>query len=135
MKILRNVLGIIAGLIVGGAANMLIVIIGGKIIPPPVGVDMTTVDGLKAGMALLEPQHFIMPFLAHAMGALLTALVACLIAASARFPIALGLGILNLLGGIAASMMIPAPFWFKAVDLILAYIPMALIGWKLSGKK
>lgn len=34
-------------------------------------------------------------------------------------------GVLYLCGGIAASLMIPAPAWFIALDLLLAYLPMA----------
>jgi hypothetical protein len=29
----------------------------------------------------------------------------------------------------------PAPVWFIVADLSLAYIPMGLFGWKLSGGK
>jgi hypothetical protein len=31
--------------------------------------------------------------------------------------------------------IMPAPVWFIVADLSLAYIPMGLFGWKLSGKK
>jgi ABC-type transport system involved in cytochrome bd biosynthesis fused ATPase/permease subunit len=41
---------------------------------------------------------------------------------------ALIIGIIFLIGGIAACFMIPAPGWFMAADLLLAYIPMALLG-------
>ena len=47
----------------------------------------------------------------------------------------MGLGIFHLLGGIAAAVMIPAPLWFIVVDLVLAYIPMAWLGAKLTGAK
>jgi hypothetical protein len=56
------------------------------------------------------------------------------IAASGRKVIAIILGCLFLAGGIAANIMIPAPMWYRAVDLLFAYIPMTFLGWKLSGK-
>ncbi len=130
---LRNVLGVIVGLIVGGIVNMGLIMIGPSIIPPPAGVDMTTAEGLQAGMLLLEPKHFVFPFLAHALGTLVAALVACLIAASHKMTIAMIIGVLFLCGGIAAAMTIPAPVWFIALDLIVAYIPMAWLGGKLGG--
>lgn len=53
--------------------------ISGSIIPPPEGADNTTMEGLKASMHLFQPKHFLMPFLAHALGtfggALLTILI------------------------------------------------------------
>ena len=41
-------------------------------------------------------------------------------------------GAFYLLGGIAASSMIPAPLWFIALDLVVAYIPMAWLALKLG---
>jgi hypothetical protein len=38
-----------------------------------------------------------------------------------------------LVGGIAASAMIPAPTWFKALDVVLAYLPMAWLGGRIGG--
>ena len=130
---LRNILGIVAGLIVGSIVNMALVTVGPMVIAPPAGADMTTMEGLQAAMPLFEPKHFVFPFLAHALGAFVGALVACLIAASHKMIIALVLGVLFLFGGIAAAYMIPAPMWFEALDLIVAYIPMALLGGKLAG--
>jgi hypothetical protein len=129
--ILRNILAVVAGLILGGMVNMGIIMISGKIIPPPAGIDMTTMEGIKAGMPLLSPQHFLMPFLAHALGTFVSALVASFIAASHKMKFAIGFGCWGLLGGIIAVMMIPAPLWFDAVDLIFAYLPMGYLGGKL----
>jgi hypothetical protein len=130
---LRNVVGIVVGLIVGGIVNMALIMVSSAVIPPPSGADITTIEGLRAAMPLLEPKHFVFPFLAHALGTFVAALIACLIAVSHKTTIALLIGVLFLIGGIAASMMIPAPTWFKALDLIVAYIPMAWLGGKLGG--
>lgn len=133
--IFRNILAVLAGAFIGGALNMFIIMISGYVIPPPEGVDMTTPDGLTAGMSLLEPKHFIMPFLAHALGTLVGAFLAVKISTKYPMRYALGIGAWNLFGGIMAATMIPAPLWFILVDLILAYIPMALLGAKLAGEK
>lgn len=133
--ILRNVLAVFAGLISGGLLNMLLISISSSVIPPPEGADLTTKDGLIASMHLMEPKHFLMPFLAHAMGTFLGAYVATLIAATHKLPIALVIGFVFLLGGIASIFMLPSPFWFSVVDISFAYIPMALIGYKLATNK
>jgi len=107
--IVRNILAVIAGLVVGGAVNMGIIMISGSIIPPPEGVDNTTMEGLKAGMHLFQPKHFILPFLAHALGTFVGALLAAIIAATHKMKFALSIGIFFLVGGIANVIMLPSP--------------------------
>ena len=131
-KLLRNVLAFLAGLILGGAVNMGLIVLSPSIIPPPAGVDVTDVESLSRSIHLFEPRHFVMPFLAHALGTLAGALVAYLIAVTHKLPIALAIGLLSLVGGVAASFMIPAPAWFIALDLIGAYVPMAWLGARLG---
>ena len=71
MPTLRNVLAVLVGLVIGSAVNMALVTLGPSLIPPPAGADVTSAEGLRAAMPLLEPRHFLMPFLAHALGTLL----------------------------------------------------------------
>ena len=130
---IRNILAVIAGVVIGALVNSALIMVSSSVVPPPAGVDVTTAEGLQAGMHLLEAKHFIFPFLAHALGTLAGALVAALIAASHKMKFAIGIGVFFLLGGIVASFMIPAPVWFKALDIIAAYIPMAWVGAKLAG--
>lgn len=131
--ILKNVLAVLAGFIVGATVNMGLIMLGPSLIPPPEGVDMTTPEGLQAGVHLLEAKHYVMPFLAHALGTLVGAFFAARIAASKKSVFAMLIGIIFLLGGIAAARMIPAPTWFIVMDLLIAYLPMAWLGWKLAG--
>ncbi len=130
---LKNVLAVLAGFIIGSSVNMGLIMLGPSIIPPPDGVDMTTPEGLLAGAHLLEAKHYLMPFLAHALGTLAGAFFAARIAANRKSVFAMVIGFVFLMGGIAASRMIPAPTWFIATDLLLAYIPMAWLGWKWAG--
>ena len=124
-RLLRNILAIIVGLLVGSVVNMSIVTLGPALIPPPAGVDPTNAQSLAGAMHLFEPRHFVMPFLAHALGTLAGALAAWFIAASHKANFAYAIGVVFLCGGIAACFMIPAPAWFMALDLIVAYLPMA----------
>jgi hypothetical protein len=131
--ILRNILAVIAGIVVVMLVNGGIIALSASIIPPPEGMNVNDMESIRANAHLFEPKHFIMPFLAHALGSLSGAFVAAMIAASRKMTFALVIGIVHLLGGIAASIMIPAPAWFIALDLIVAYIPMAGLGGKLGG--
>ena len=129
---LRNAAALLAGIVVGGAVNSALIMLGPSLIPPPPGVDVTSAAGLSAGMHLFEPRHFVMPFLAHAAGTLAGALAAYAVAATHAARIALAVGVVFLCGGIAASLMIPAPAWFIALDLLAAYVPMAWLATRVG---
>lgn len=130
--ILRNILAVIAGIVVGGVVNMAIIMVSPHIIPPPAGVDVTKAESLRESMHLFGPRHFLFPFLAHALGTLAGSFVAYLVAASKRSAFAYTIGVFFLAGGIAAASMIPAPVWFIVLDLVAAYIPMAWLGARLG---
>ena len=134
-KIVRNVLAVITGIVLGSVVNMGIIMLQNSFIALPEGVDVTNTESLQSSMHLFEPKHFIFPFLAHAIGTLVGAYLSVRIAASHKMYFALGIGIFFLIGGISMVFMMPAPIWFIVVDLSLAYIPMSWLGWRLSGKK
>ncbi len=127
----RNVLAVLAGVAVGGAVNMALIAASGSIIPLPDGVDPKDLESLKANIDRFEPRHFLMPFLAHALGTLVGAALIARMAASKHRALALGLGAFFLLGGIGNAIAIPAPTWFIALDLTVAYLPMAWLGSRL----
>jgi hypothetical protein len=107
---------------------MALITLSPSLIPLPAGVDVSDADSLKTSMHLFEPRHFVMPFLAHALGTLTGAVAAHLSAATHKTHVAYAIGALFLFGGVAASVMIPAPGWFIALDLLVAYLPMAWLG-------
>ena len=133
--IVRNILAVIAGLIIGSIVNMGLIMISGSVIPPPEGGDVTTMEGLKETMHLFEPKHFIFPFLAHALGTLVGSFVAATIAANNKMKFAIAIGCFFLIGGIINVVMLPSPTWFAILDIVGAYIPMAMIGGKLAIRK
>ncbi len=126
--IMKNFLAVFIGLLLGGVVNMGLIIGGSSIIPPPAGVDVTSSESIAAAMELFTARHFIFPFLAHALGTLVGAVVAYLVAASQKLKLAYLIGALFLLGGISNVFLIPAPLWFIVLDLVAAYIPMAWLG-------
>jgi hypothetical protein len=133
-NLLRNILAVVFGLVIGGLVNMALVTLSPSLIPPPVGVDVNDAESLAKGIHLFETRHFIMPFLAHALGTLVGSLVAYLIAATYRVQMAYVIGAVSLCGGVAASFMIPAPAWFIALDLLAAYLPMAWLGIQIGSR-
>ena len=131
MLVIRNIAAVILGLLLGSIANGYLISISGKVITPPQGVDVKTLEGLKTGIHLFEPKHFLFPFLAHAIGTFVGATVALLMAASNKFKFSLAIGIIFLIAGIINVVMLPAPLWFNMIDLVGAYLPMALLAHKL----
>lgn len=134
--ILKNVLAVLAGLIGGGLVNMGLVTLGHTLVPVPEGVDLSSMESMKATMHLFETKHYIFPFLAHALGTLVGAYLAARIAATRKMTLAMVIAVVTMVGGVIAVTQLAAPAWFNALDLIVAYLPMGWLGGKLAiGKK
>ena len=129
---LKNILAVAVGIIIGGFVNMGIIMMSSSVIPPPEGADLTTMEGLKAAMPLMQAKHFLMPFLAHALGTFVGAFIAYYLAANNKMRFALAIGIWFMIGGIVNIILLPSPIWFTIVDLCLAYIPMAILAIRLN---
>jgi len=127
---LRNVLAVLVGATACIVLNGLLLEALMAINPPPDGFDPNKLDTF----GLLRARHLMNAFAAHALPTVIGGLLAASIAARRHRAMAFIVGALHLVGGIAAAAMIPAPFWFIALDLVVAYLPMAWLGWKLSRK-
>lgn len=132
--IVKNVIAIIAGLAIGSLVNMSLVSIGHNVYPIE-GLDPNDMEALAKIMPTLDVKYFIFPFLAHALGTFVGAILAGLIAATHKMKFALGIGIAFLVGGVIASSMIPAPKLFILADLTIAYIPMAWLAGMIASKR
>lgn len=134
-QVLRFVLAVVVGFVVGSVVNMALIQLGGLLIPPPSGADVATAEGLKASIHLFEPRHFVFPFLAHALGTFAGAVAATLVTPQRKPLPAYAVGGLFLLGGIVMVFMLPSPLWFNALDLLLAYLPCAWLGHRLVARR
>ena len=130
--IIKNVLAVIFGWLVGSVVNMGLIKFGHKLFPIA-GIDPNDMNAIAEVMPTLEYKYFIFPFLAHALGTLSGATIAGLMATSHKMKFSLGIGGLFLLGGIIVNYMIPGPTWFAVTDIVIAYLPMAWLGGKLAG--
>lgn len=130
-KLLRSFGAVLAGLLIGSVVNMSLIIVGQMVVPPPPGLILDNFEAFRAAMPAMGAEHFVFPFLAHAFGTLAGAIAATLIARRRNRGPALIVGAFFLVGGITNVLLLPAPLWFEALDLSLAYLPMALMGWWL----
>ena len=134
--ILRNIIAVILGLVVGMFVNMSLINVGYSVTPVP-GFDPNepeAMENLSTIYKNLDFKFYVFPFLAHAVGTLVGAIVAGLIAATHKMKFAIAIGCFFLLGGIMVNYMIAGPVWFIAADVILAYIPMGWLGGKIALK-
>jgi hypothetical protein len=65
---LRIVLALLAGIAIGGGVNTALNTLGPSPVAPPAGADAGSRESLARAMHLFEPRHFLMPFVAHAVG-------------------------------------------------------------------
>lgn len=130
-RIFTNILALVLGWLIGSAVNMGLISAGHSIFPVE-GMDTSDMEAMKEAMAGVEAQHFIFPFLAHALGTFIGALVAVKIAASHKTAFAMAIGLLFLLGGIYMVVLLPSPMWFNVLDIVVAYLPMAWLAARLA---
>ena len=129
---LRNFLAIVGGLILGSAVNMLIISKGGELVSPPQGVNPEDIKSIKANIHLYETKHYIIPFLAHAIGTFVASFAAVKWAVRRKKTVGIIVGTWFLFGGIAAASMIGTPFVPTLVDVAFAYYPLAWLGFVLA---
>ena len=131
----KNFFAIPVGLVFGSLVNMGVLSVGTNLIPPPVGADTMSMEGLKATMHLFQPVHFLSPLLAHALGTLTGAWLAVIMSGVRSMRNAWIIGGFFLAGGVINIAMLPSPVWFSTTDLIVAYLPMAWLGGRAAGLK
>ena len=129
---MHGVVATLCGFVAGSVVNMGLIQLGSYMMPPPPEMDMSTMEGIRLALPMLSPAHFVFPLLAHSFGTLVGAFVtARLVAAASKW--SLVVGGLFFLGGVSMVKMVGGPLWFIALDLLLAYFPMAPLGSTLAG--
>ena len=124
---LKNIAIVILGIIVGMIVNIGLIILGGTIFLPSENFEPMNAMNW-------DFKYFIFPFLAHSIGTLSGALIVSKLSNKSSIILPLIVGLYFLLGGIYMITILPAPMWFVLLDVILGYIPMALLGWKLANE-
>ena len=128
MKLLLKNIGIlVVGIIIGMIVNMGLIIIGGTFFPVPENFEPMNAMNW-------DLKYFLFPFLAHSIGTLSGAFISSKLSKNYHIIIPIIVGLYFLSGGIYMVTILPAPIWFICLDLIVCYIPMALLGWSLNKK-
>lgn len=108
---LRNVGAVFAGLFIGAIVNMAILMVSWTIYPMPPGMDMNDPDQMNAYLATLPTTAFLFAMAAHLAQAFVGGWIAARISEDAPMRVAMIVGILSLLGGVANMFNLDAPSW------------------------
>lgn len=130
-SVMRRGLALVLGLFAGSGVNMGLITLGNSIIPLPAGADTSTTEGLRQAITMFGPEHYVFPWLGHAVGTFIGVLIAVLIQRSNSMIIPIIITSAFLIGGIMMVMQIPSPLWFDLVDLCGAYLPMGYLAYRL----
>jgi hypothetical protein len=109
--VLRNILGVVVGLVVGSVANMALVQLNLTLFPMPDGADMNDPVAFAAYVQSLPATAFLLVFAAHCAQAGVGGWVAARIGASRPLVLAGIVGGLTVVGAILNLVMLSPPAW------------------------
>ena len=123
----RKVLAILAGLMIGSLFNWTLIKICDLIYGPKGGVDFSDQAAMRAYISSLPVAALLLVLAAHGGGSFVGGAVCAAVARQRWILGATLVGAPFLLGGIMMLRTVPAPIWFAVVDVLL-YVPLAILG-------
>ena len=126
---IRNIIAVVVGVIVGMVFNMAVVILNTAVLfPVPEGFNWNDPEAVGAYFTDLPLTAFLVVLVAHLGQAFFGGLVAALISRNAAMTVAMIIGVLSMLAGIANMMMVPNPAW------MWIEVPLYLVAAWLAGR-
>ena len=131
-KVLRLVLGVVAGLLVMYIAIAGVEYVSHSLYPPPPGLSPTNTADIGAVLAAMPPQGLALIVFAWGIGAFAGGYVAAKISRPWPRSAALVIGLFVLIGVVGMILMAPGhPTWMAILGLVLP-VPMALLGARVA---
>ena len=131
---LRNVLAVLGGFVVGSALNMALIQLNMHVFfPMPDGMDMSDPEQFNTFLATLPTAAFLVVLVAHMGQSFVGGWLAARLGKSRPMLLAMIIGGLSLVGGIMAMRMIDGPDWM-VVELPL-YLVVAWLAGRLEQKR
>lgn len=127
----RNIIAVIVGFVVGGIAVFLVESIGHQVYPIPAGLDLSKPEAIAEYVSKAPIGAILFVLIAQSAGSFIGGLITGLIAV-AKAPTAIIYGVLALAMAGLNAFLIPHPVWFLVPSLLLP-IPLALFGSRCSG--
>lgn len=130
----RQIISVVVGVIAGMVAMMIVNYISVAMYPMPQALDTSNPELMAEYIAGLPMLAKLIVLVSWIVSAFVAGFVAAKIAPDDKArTMAIIVGALLMLGGIANAFMIPHPMWMLIIGL-LQYIPVAHIGAKIAGK-
>lgn len=127
---LRNILGIVAGILVGAVVIFVVQLIGHKVYPVAGTVDISDKEAMAAFVASLPMGALLFVIAAYAAGSFVGGALAAFIGRGARLRHALVVGLFLLVSGVMNLVAIPHPVWFSVLT-VLVFLPFAWLGGRV----
>ncbi|MBL7884424.1 MAG: hypothetical protein JNL69_10180 [Bacteroidia bacterium] len=130
---LRNILSIVIGTILGIIVIQIIQILGHLINPPPADLDITNVEAINAYIASAPAIVFVLVIVSYAIGSFVGAFTSIFVSKEKHMSHAINIG--GILMGLGAINLftIPHPIWMIIVSL-LVFLPSAYLGARVGIK-
>ena len=128
---IKNILAVILGLIIGNITIMGLHYLGIYFYPLPEGVDMSDMTAIAEYVKIAPLGSLLIVMLAHIGGTFIAGLSTTLL--SKEIIIAYVVGGFFTIMGIWNLYLLPHPMWFN-IEVVL-YLPAAIFGFKLATKK
>ena len=127
---LRNFGAVVLGLVGGMAVNMVVIHFNSTVFfPAPEGMDMNDVEAYNQYIGSLPYYAFFPVIFAHLAQSFIGAWIAARLAHSRPRALAMVIGVLSLLGGVLAMMMIDGPDW------LVIELPFYLLAAWIAGSR
>ncbi len=124
---MRNILAVLAGLIVGNLAIMGLHYVGMYFYPLPEGTDMNDMNAIAEYVKIAPFGALLMVMLTHIGGTFIAGIATALL--SKEMYVAYVVGVFFTIMGIWNLYLLPHPIWFN-LEAIL-YLPAAIYGFNL----
>jgi hypothetical protein len=132
-EILRNVLALLAAAMVGSILIACIQAVGGKLYPPPPGMNFTDRAAVEQFMATLPLPAFLIVLGSYLVGVTASAWLACKLSVTEKLRQGVMIGVLFIVASVMNLTSIPHPAWFWVANLVI--VPVAAwLGLRLAGQ-
>lgn len=129
---LRSVVAVVSGVVLGGLVIGLVEAVGHQVFPLPEGVDPADPEALARVIGELPVGALLFVPLAWALGSVAAGWLAARIASRAQVAHAVIAGSLLLVAGVVNLAMIPHPTWLAVLG-VAVFLPAAYFGGLLGG--
>lgn len=130
-SIVRNVLAIFAGCVVGLAVIMVAQFINTSLHPLPSGADPSTPEGMAQIVGAMPSSAFVGLIVGYLLGTTVGAFVGVKLAGSMHVLVACVVAAIFVAGGVSNFVMIPHPPWVFATSMV-AFVVAPFIALRLA---